>query len=291
MTEFHDDTQLTLQSQSADEYTFALTISDRWAVGPGANGGYIAGLMARGVVESIPHLLPEAVGVTLHSMTSHYLRPPTPGPAILVVAPLRLGRGVSVIDASIWRDDKLLSTARAIVGPDRQGTTEFTDRVPPSFDPPESIERETSDNPNFVRARYDTRYAVGRPMEEFSGADVMVAEVAGWIRTTDHAAVDVPLAIALTDSWIPAVMVRSGFEDKVLSTLDLTAHLFHPFTPPIDDWIAVRNRSSVSRGGYADIDTELWSTDGVLLGQSRQLGLLLPRPDLTTLSSGVRPEI
>lgn len=286
MTEFDDDTRLSrLHDDEGSGITFDTTISHRWAVGPGANGGYIAGLMARGIVESLADLLPDEAARLVHSMTSHYLRPPTPGPARVVVSPVRLGRAVSVIDATIWRDGKMLSTARAVVGPARDGTTEFTDRTAPDFASPDTIEAETWENPNFVRARYDTRYVVGRPIDHFSGADTDIAEVAGWIRTADHAPVDVPLAIALTDSWIPAVMVRNGFADKVLSTLDLTSHLFHPFDPPIDDWIAVRNRTSVSRDGYADIDTELWTADGVLVGQSRQLGLLLPRPDLESIRS------
>ncbi len=288
MSEFHDDTQLHRrddQSPAGEQQTgiaFDVAISNRWAVGPGANGGYVAGLMARGIIESLSELLPDAEGL-IRSMTSHYLRPPSPGPAVLVVQPVRLGRAVSIIDSTLWRDNKMLSTARAVVGPAREGTVEFTDRNAPQFPHPDTIEREAWDNPNFVRARYDTRYVVGRPSDHFSGADTDVAEVAGWIRTGDHTPVDAALAIALTDSWIPAVMVRSGFEDKVLNTLDLTSHLFHSFEPPVDDWIAVRNRTSVSRDGYADIDTELWSTDGVLLGQGRQLGLLLPRPDPATL--------
>lgn len=283
MSEFSDDTRLVRRDGDANNTaTFDLTISDRWAVGPGANGGYIAGLMARGIVESLGSFLPDD-SAAVRSMTTHYLRPPIPGSAVLTIEPLRLGRSVSVIDATLSRDNKVLSTTRAVVAPPWPDTTEFSDRTPPDFPPPESFTRETWDNPNFVRARYDTRYAVGRPEAGYTGANTTVAEVAGWIRTNDHAPVDVALAIALTDSWIPAVMIRVGFEDKVLNTLDLTSHLFHPFSPPIDDWIAVRNRTSISRDGYADIDTELWSTDGVLLGQGRQLGLLLPRPDVSTL--------
>lgn len=283
MSEFHDDSALNPANGDSGTMAFDVTISDRWSVGPGANGGYIAGVMARGVVESISTFLPDAPDVALRSMTSHYLRPPIPGPAQLIVEPLRLGRSVSVIDATLRRDNKLLTTARAVLGPPRQGTTEFSDRTAPKFPAPETLAKEEWDNPNFVRSRYDTRYVTGRPVNAFDGADTDVAEVAGWIRTIDHAPIDVPLAIALTDSWMPAVMVRNGFEDKVLNTLDLTSHLFHPFNPAINDWIAVHNRTSISRDGYADIDTELWSTDGLLLGQSRQLGLLLPRPDPTSL--------
>ncbi len=283
MSEFHDDSRLTPTNSEPGTTAFDLTISDRWSVGPGANGGYIAGVMARSVVESLGTLLPDGEDIAMRSMTSHYLRPPIPGPARLVVEPLRLGRSVSVIDVSLVRDDKLLTTARAIVGPRRGGTVEFVDRTPPMFPAPDTLEREVWDNPNFVRSRYDTRYVIGRPVNEFDGADTHVAEVAGWIRTTDEAPVDIPLAIALTDSWMPAVMVRHGFEDKVLNTLDLTSHLFHPFAPPVTGWIGVQNRTTVSHDGYADIDTELWSEDGKLLGQSRQLGLLLPRPDRTQL--------
>ncbi len=279
MSEFHDDTRLApVPHEGAGPHVFGVVISDRWAVGPGANGGYVAGMLARAVLETIPALAPPDNDWTIHSMAAHYLRPPVPGPAQVVVQPLRLGRAISIIDASLVRDEKILSTARFVVGSTGTETLDFTDRTPPVFPPPESLPREEWDNDKFIRARYDTRYAIGA---EHNVAET--SEVSGWIRTADHAIVDLPLAVALTDSWMPAAMIRLGFEDHLLSTLDLASHFFHSFDPPIDDWLCMTNKTTVSRRGFADIDTEIWSADGELLAQGRQLGLLVPRPDLSTL--------
>jgi hypothetical protein len=38
-------------------------------------------------------------------------------------------------------------------------------------------------------------------------------------------------------------------------------------------------RSTASAGGFFEEDGELWSPDGTLLAQSRQLALMLPMPE------------
>ena len=57
-------------------------------------------------------------------------------------------------------------------------------------------------------------------------------------------------------------------------TIDLTVHFRAPL-PLADSLLLGRFRSSLVRDGFFDEDGELWTPDGTLVAQSRQLGLLL----------------
>ena len=86
----------------------------------------------------------------------------------------------------------------------------------------------------------------------------------------DHVAVT-----ALCDTMVPAAFSRLG-RVVAVPTLDLTIHFRAPLPPPGDGWALAVYRSGASAGGVWEEDGELWSRDGVLLAQSRQLALLLP---------------
>lgn len=274
-SDFHRETSV----EQLDDTHFAAEISGRWSVGAGANGGYASALLVNALTRFAAGLGQDgAPPPRLRSLTSHYLRPPTPGPAEITIEPVRLGRSLSVIDATMARDGKALVTVRAAIGtiqPTDAPELRYLDRTPPDFPAPDSLPREVVDDPMFLRARYDTRYAVGGGLGATPGRSV----TGGWIRTEDHAPVDVALAVALTDCWIPAPMTRAGFDDYVPSTVDLTSHITADLTDPYLGWVAVHNRSTVSFDGYVDTDTDVWSADGVLLAQGRQISVLIRRPD------------
>lgn len=281
VSEFHDDVAIAVRvtESGADggEATVVLdaTVSDRWSVGFGANGGYTAALLANGVIQGGVELGADpADGWSLRTLTSHFLRPPTPGAAELVVTPVRLGRGLSVLDVALQRDGKKLAVGRGVIGRPRDVASpdhQWADRVMPDLPSPDSLPREEWENENFLRARYDTRYARGGVR---AGGDDSVTE--GWFRTADHASVDTLLAVAMSDGWMPAPMVRTGTDGLFASTVDLTTHLYHSFDEPIEGWVAAFNRSTYSADGYTDVDTELWSEDGRFLALARQLVMLLP---------------
>lgn len=57
-------------------------------------------------------------------------------------------------------------------------------------------------------------------------------------------------------------------------TVDLTIH-FRQAPSGRPDWSLVRFRTLVATAGYLEEDGEVWSSDGRLLAQSRQLAVLL----------------
>ncbi len=271
-SQFHRAGALARINDGADDH-FSVDISPDWTVGIGANGGYASSLLVNAVVEFCATAV--APNARLRSITSHYLRPPTPGPAEIRVTPVRLGRSMSIIDATMARKGKDLVTVRAAVGTNQATDApglHYLDRTAPDIEPPDALSGESWSSGPSIRSQYDTRYAYGEGLSVNTGRSV----TGGWIRTTDDAPVDVSLAVALTDCWIPAPMTRVGFEGLVASTVDLTSHVFADLTEPYEGWVAVHNESTVAIDGYVDTDTEVWTDDGRLLAQGRQLSVLIP---------------
>lgn len=263
--EFHHDTELGGEPDS----TRPVTISDRWSVGVGANGGYVAGMLARAVIEAERALHDDARH--LRSMTVHLLAPAVPGEAAVDVTVRRDGRSATVLDAELVRSDRAIALARAVIAADRDEGIR-SERTPPAFPDPSTIPAEDWPDPLMIRSRYDTRYVVGG----FPSADTAFdrAEVSGWIRPIDGTPVDLPLLVALLDAWPPPVMMLAG-PLVMASTIDITFHLFDTLDDPYDGFVAMTNVSSVTAGGYVDTETEAWTADGRLLGQARQLSALM----------------
>jgi acyl-CoA thioesterase len=79
---------------------------------------------------------------------------------------------------------------------------------------------------------------------------------------------------AITDAWFPAVFALSA-EPLYVPTVDLTIH-FRDRPAAAPDWCCVRFTSRHASGGFVEEDGEVWSGDGTLLAQSRQLALMMP---------------
>jgi acyl-CoA thioesterase len=90
--------------------------------------------------------------------------------------------------------------------------------------------------------------------------------------------VDAVLAAAMTDAFVPAVFKRPNSSvSGPVPTIDLTIHfradLPLPDAAP-EDFYAAAFRSTTARDGFVEEDGELWSANGVLIAQSRQLAIM-----------------
>jgi acyl-CoA thioesterase len=88
---------------------------------------------------------------------------------------------------------------------------------------------------------------------------------------------DQTLLVAVTDAWMPPVFSRLP-ERTPVPTVDLTVHVRAALAPVEADWLLVVFRSRLGAAGFVDEDGEVWSRDGRLLAQSRQLAMLLAAP-------------
>ena len=246
------------------------TIDRGWWIQRGPNGGYLAAIVLRAICAEVddPDRAPR-------SITLHYLRPPAEGPCEVEVAIERTGRGLTTASARLRQADQTCIVALVALAVVRPGPS-FDDHPAPEVPAPDDVPRRDPlpGEPDIpIRHRYDTRPAIGAP--PFTRADEAVT--GGWIRTFDDDPLDPILLAAITDAWVPAVFSRLELPTGV-PTIDLTVHV-RALPRPEDRWALVRFRTTMAAEGYLEEDGEVWSQDGRLLAQSRQLAVLVP-PEL-----------
>jgi len=123
---------------------------------------------------------------------------------------------------------------------------------------------------------WDHRPALGAP--PFSGADE--AFTGGWMRLAEPRIADALLLTAVSDAWPPAPFARVR-EPMTAPTLDLTVHFRRALPAPgarDTDHVLGVFRSRLAHEGFFGEDGELWSRNGLLLAQSRQLAMAMPLP-------------
>jgi acyl-CoA thioesterase len=243
---------------------YAAKIDPGWWIQRGPNGGYLAAIVLRAISAEAG-----GDGRTPRSLTLHYLRPPERGPAEVGVEVLRQGRTLATVRATLAQDGATCIEALAAVGGPRPGI-EFDDAPPPDLPAPDLLDPPPSAPTEIpMRARYSYRQGIGA----VSGAAGDEALTGGWIRLADDDPVDHAAVAAFTDGWAPAVFARLAAPVGV-PTVDLTIHFRHD-VPHRPGWCLVRFRTRLAAGGYLEEDGEVWSDDGRLLAQSRQLAAVL----------------
>jgi acyl-CoA thioesterase len=263
VSRFTTDTAVT--AEGAGRY--AATIDRGWWIERGPNGGYLAAVVLRAVLAEVAD-----PSRRVRTITLHYLRPPTEGPCEVAVTIERAGRGLTTASARLAQGGRDCILALVALGVDRSGPEVHDHPAPPVATPEQLPERSASppgapDIP--FRHRFDVRAAIGNP--PFTAGPS--AETGGWIRSEDDDPVDDVLLTALTDSWPPAVFSR--LEARVgVPTIELTVHL-RGAPPLVPGWCLVRFRTQEVVAGYLEETGEIWSEDGRLLAESRQLAVVL----------------
>jgi acyl-CoA thioesterase len=247
---------------------YTATIDRGWWIERGPNGGYLAAILLRAVLTEVADATRRP-----RTLTLHYLRPPVEGPCEVVVTVERAGRGLTTVSARLQQEGRDCILALVALGVDRPGP-EVHDHPVPTVAAPDALPPRAEPPPGPVdipfRKRFELRPAVGSlPFAAGEG----VAETGGWIRTTDHDPVDDVLLAALTDSWPPAVFSRLQ-ERVAVPTVELTIH-FRGAPPVTGEWCLVRFRTLEVVDGYLEETGEIWSADGRLLVDSRQLAVVL----------------
>jgi len=252
---------------------FEGAMSRDWWVVRGPNGGYVAAVILRALEQRLAD--PERC---VRSLTVHYTAAPAEGPVRILTTIERAGRSLSTLSARMTQGDRLLALALAAFSKPWKNV-EFHHASMPEAAPPEATPpgRGPRSGPSIpLHARYDTRWALGSP--PFSGAPEALA--GGWIRLVEPRVADAAVVAALADAWTPSIFSWATPEVAIAAvpTIDLTVH-FRASLPlkgaKAEDYYLAVFRAREAREGFFEEDGEIWSRDGILMAQSRQLAILM----------------
>src|SRR5262245_51696817 len=197
-----------------------------WWIINGPNGGYIAAVVLRAMIEEVADRARAP-----RSLTLHYLRPPTEGDVFIDVTIERAGRTLSTVSARLFQGDRLMVVALGAFATSR-GSFEFSDRQPPTIAPPEQCEpMQGKFGVNIpLRDRYDSRLGIGDAPRSGS----RLALIGGWIRCEEPRVVDALAVTGFTDAFPPAVFTRAGGRAGLgpVPTVDLDIHFRSSFPLP-----------------------------------------------------------
>ena len=261
-TSFDDDTALT----PAGEGRWEGAVADGWATPRGPLGGYVMALVLRAFEAAVA--VPER---SARSATMHFLRPPAVGPVTVEATVERAGRSLTSVSGRLSQDGKLIGIALGAYSMPWDGPL-LPDEPMPEVDPPEG--REPIDSAGRRKAPdFTQRLTMQRRFGELPFTRAERGEVGGWIGLVEERPVDALALAVIADAWFPAPWPRLS-EFAPAPTIDLTVHFRVPL-PLRDTLLLGRFRNRVVRDGFFDEDGELWTPDGTLVAQSRQLGLLI----------------
>ena len=249
-------------------------VSAGWFTPRGANGGFLAAVVLRAIMAAERERGGPASGTPLarapRSLTLHYLRPPAEGEVDITVSEERRGGSLTTYSARMEQDGRLCVLALAALSRDFATSLSYAP-IMPDVPPPNGLV--VRDDPTLppIAHRFAIQGAVG--YAPFSGGPE--ALTGGWIAFAgdEPSPLDAPALALLSDAWLPSMFVL--VQDFIgVPTIDLTIH-FRARTEGRTGPALAIFRSRTSAEGFFEEDGELWSEDGMLLAQSRQLGPVL----------------
>ena len=252
---------------------FEAELDRAWWILVGPNGGYLAAILLRAMLETVGH-----AERAPRSLTVHYVSPAREGRVRIAVKVERSGRSLSTLSARLEQDGALIAIALGAFAKPRP-SPEFADLHMPEVPPPESLSPLVLPPERSVpmRAQLESRRTFGGPTLASSAH----ALAGGWMRFETPRLADAPFVALLCDAWPPAVAqhraLAEGGPRRGMPTVDLTIHFRAPVpadAAPEDFYLGVF-RSRTLRSGFAEEDGEIWTRRGLLLAQSRQLAMVL----------------
>lgn len=280
-----------IEIRDAGDGRFTAEVHPSWDGPLSTHGGILAALVLR-AVDSVVN--PENQ-LQVRTLGLHYLRPPIHGEIEIEVEPLRAGRRFANTQARIVQGDRLCVTAQAIHssrGLPRLGSFQ---QAMPQVDPPPArdagktgmyehghtlgegwLEMHKKAVPFFHQLKIAPRF--GGPI--FSGVPVPEAEGdenGGWLMLPEPRVVDPELLALYVDAFWPSSLQALSVP-AMAPTLDLTIH-FRAELPPEglpDQPLLAHNTTAALIDGTSDSDSRIFTADGRLLAQARQLQFVAP---------------
>jgi acyl-CoA thioesterase len=261
------DEDTALRRKGEGEGEFEGSIVEHWWTPRGPLGGYVMAIVHRGLELAVddPDRQPRSLNV-------YFLRPPHAGAITVRPVVERVGRSLTTATARLEQDGKLIALGVAAFSSPWPGP-ELSEAPMPAVDPPGDRTITRGNVPGPERPPFMGRLTMQRRFgaPAFSGAEH--AETGGWLGLLEERPVDAVTLLVLADAWYPAPWPRL----KALApapTIEMSVMFRAPLPLP-DSLLLGRFHTRLVRDGFFDEQGELWSPDGRLVAQSRQLALLI----------------
>jgi acyl-coenzyme A thioesterase PaaI-like protein len=246
------------------------TIPETWCINGRAHGGYLAALAERAVRDVL-----ERPDASVRTITVHYLRGATAGPVAFEVTVEHSGRRLATVGYRMRQGDATCLVGVAAFAPSGVPFEFHEPDPPPAYPPVASLPR-SLDVPYVPRSfleLLDLRLAPEPPL--FSAHER--ARVGGWARLAQPRRPDVSLLLVLCDVFPRALMATQTSSPAIPPPTTSLHMLIHE--PDVgarvgdtDHLIAALTTRRV-HDGFFDEDSSIWSADGSLLAQGRQLAI------------------
>ena len=241
---------------------FTTTLPEGWMQGRGAFGGILAAAALR---EMRALVAPER---TPRSVTTLFLGPVGPEPAVMTVRILREGRSVSFTEAEITQAGTVRVRVQAALGADRPSklAVETAPTVVPSMKDAVFFPHIPGVTPQFVE-NVEMRWVEGSfPFTARPGGAV----VAAFLRFTKPASRGYERLLALSD-FMPAPVLQQLESPAPASTISWTTHFVEPDTVPEGEWVYFRYETLAAAHGYCTAVGRMVDMQGRLLAWQEQL--------------------
>lgn len=266
-----------LRLRDGGDGTYAREIDETWWGWNGQFGGYALALALEAC-----RLRNTDPSQRERSITMHFLRRMPAGVLQVEVVTERQGRTVTTFSLRMHVDGRLCAVGLVMFGSDRIAE-EYQTVEPPDLTLPRADETpKESTIPGKALRNFD----IWPRHDGDPGAGVEAVDSGGWMRLSDPGGADERFALMVADAYMPLSHLRFT-QPAVGGTLDFTAHFREPVPDAVIDGtepVRVHLRSARSHLGYVDEDASIWTADGRLVLQSRQVRYAETVEDLDLLA-------
>lgn len=243
-------------------------IPEGWDIREITNGGFLMAMATRAMEA-------ETDGRELISATGSFVNPGSSGPVEIVVEPLKSGRSLSTLTATVLREGKSLVYVTGVYAePDRpKPESDLVLGKPPQLPAPDDCVRavpaQDREFPPPITGKVDVRVHPedASALEERPGDRPIIR---GWFRLLDDEPMDAHGVVLATDCFAPAIF-NSPYPAGWTPTIDLSVQVREPRP---QGWLACRFDTRFVTGGMLEEDGQIWTEDGRLVALSRQLALV-----------------
>ncbi len=249
------------------ENAWKAEVQPGWDIFEISNGGYLTAIAARAMSEAADGRLPVTV-------TTHFTRPISAGPAQVVVEPVKVGRNFSTMRAELSSSSGSLVALGSLAVAEALGDEAvYVDGGPPDLPEPAEclLAVPSGDGPlppplvGLIEERIQPEDA-----KALTGDRSGVARMRGWFRLLDGEPMDVFTLLFAADAFPPALF-NTNLPLGWTPTVEMTTQVR---SAPSTGWLRCRFTTRFVTGGMLEEDGEIWDEEGRLLALSRQLALV-----------------